>query len=229
MLEPVMTGKLLRTMTMKLSIDLIMTLLFVALLAFRITGDASHEWLGIALCVLFIVHGLINWRWFRNIFNGRYRLRRALNAIINLSLLLAMLILAVCGLTNSRHVLGFLQLPGGMEFRQIHSLMAYWGLVLIGIHTGMHWTTVINAVRKMVGIRGENRFRKAVLRILATVLAGFGMWASYDRNMGSKLFRGFSFDFWDPSRPAILFFVSNLAILILYIGMTHFSMKFGRR
>jgi hypothetical protein len=47
--------------------------------------------------------------------------------------------------------------------------------------------------------------------------------------MGSKLFRGFSFDFWDPSRPAVLFFISNLAILSVYIGVTHFAMKWVRR
>jgi hypothetical protein len=139
-----------------------------------------------------------------------------------------MLVLVVCGLANSRHALGFLQLPGDMEFRQIHSLTAYWGLVLIGVHAGMHWTAVINAVRKMAGIGGESRVRKAALRILAAWVAGFGAWASYDRDMGSKLFRGFSFDFWDPSRPAVLFFVSNLAILSLYTGVTHFCMKFRR-
>jgi cytochrome b561 len=221
-------GRLPRTMAIKLSIDLVMTLLFIASLAFRITGDAPHEWLGVALCALFVVHGLINWRWFRNVFSGRYRFRRTLNTVINLSLLLAMLVLAVCGMANSRHVLGFLQLSGGMEFRQIHSFTAYWGLVLIGIHAGTHWTTVINAARKMAGIKGESRFRKTLLRILAAVTLVCGVWASYDRDMGSKLFRGFSFDFWDPSRPIVLFFVSNLAILGFYIGMTHFCMKFGR-
>jgi cytochrome b561 len=222
-------GRLPQTMAIKLSIDLVMTLFFIASLAFRITGDTLHEWLGIALCALFVVHGLINWRWFRNVLRGRYRFRRTLNTAINLSLLLAMLLLAVCGMANSRHALGFLQLPGSMEFRRIHSFTAYWGLALIGIHAGMHWTTVINAARKMAGMSGESRFRKTLLRILAAVILGFGVWASYDRDMGSKLFRGFSFDFWDPSRPAALFFVSNLAILGLYAGVTHFCMKLGRR
>jgi phosphatidylglycerophosphate synthase len=216
-------------MAIKLSIDLVMTLFFIASLAFRLTGDASHEWIGLALCVLFIVHGFLKWRWFRNVFKGRYGFRRTLNAAVNLSLLLAMLLLTGCGLANSRHVLGFLQLPGGMEFRQIHSVTAYWGLALIGIHAGLHWTTVINAARKMAGMNGESRFRKTALRILAVLSMSFGVWASYDRDMGSKLFRGVSFDFWDPSRPAILFFISHLAILSVYIGVTHFAMEWVQR
>jgi hypothetical protein len=81
----------------------------------------------------------------------------------------------------------------------------------------------------MAGVSDESRFRKTALRIAAFLIAGFGVWASYDRDMGSKLFRGFSFDFWDPSRPAVLFFASNLAILGLYIAVTHYCMKFGRR
>jgi hypothetical protein len=69
-----MRGKLPRAMTIKLTIDLVMTLLFVASLAFRLTGDAPHEWIGLALCALFIVHGLLSRRWFRNVFKGRYPL-----------------------------------------------------------------------------------------------------------------------------------------------------------
>ncbi|MDR2452372.1 MAG: DUF4405 domain-containing protein [Candidatus Accumulibacter sp.] len=223
-----MTGKYPRATAIKLSIDLVMPLLFVATLAFRITGNAPHEWIGVALCALFVVHGLLNRRWFRNVFKGRYGFRRTLNTVINSSLLLAMLLLAGCGMANSRQVFGFLHLPGSMEFRQIHSIAAYWGLALIGIHAGMHWTVVLHAARKMTGIRGESRFRKTALRVLAVLSMSLGVWASYDRDMGSKLFRGFSFDFWDPSRPVVLFFISNLAILSLYIGVTHFCMRLGR-
>ena len=224
-----MVGTLPETMTIRLGLDLLMTLLFVASLAFRITGDAPHEWIGMALCVLFVTHCIINRRWFRNLFNGRYGMRRILNTSVNLGLLAAMLILCVCGIANSDHVFGFLHFTGGMEFRQIHSLMAYWGWVLIGVHAGMHWPVVINAARKLAGIRGENKPRKAVLRLLAASFAGFGVWASFDRDMGSKLFLGYSFDFWDPGRPVILFFASNLAILGTYTCLSHLAFKFRRK
>jgi hypothetical protein len=75
----------------------------------------------------------------------------------------------------------------------------------------------------------KGKMPETTLRVLAVLSMSFGVWASYDRDMGSKLFRGFSFDFWDPSRPAVLFFISNLAILSVYIGVTHFAMKWVQR
>lgn len=222
-------GELPKAMPIKLGLDLVMTLLFVTSLAFRITGSAPHEWIGMVLCVLFVTHCIINRRWFGNLFSGRYGMRRALNTSINLGLLAVMLILCLCGIANSDHVFGFLHFTGGMKFRQIHSLMAYWGLVLIGIHAGIHWRVVINTTRKLAGISGENKLRTAVLRLSAVTLVVFGVWASFDRDMGSKLFLGFSFDFWDPSRPIVLFFVSDLAILGIYACLTHLAFKFRRK
>jgi hypothetical protein len=43
--------------------------------------------------------------------------------------------------------------------------------------------------------------------------------------MGSKLFLGYSFDYWNPERPMILFFTSNLAIMGVYIFVTHYALK----
>jgi hypothetical protein len=43
--------------------------------------------------------------------------------------------------------------------------------------------------------------------------------------MGAKLFLGYSFDFWNPDRPAVFFFTSNLAIMGAYVCAAHYSLK----
>jgi hypothetical protein len=66
---------------------------------------------------------------------------------------------------------------------------------------------------------------RAAPRAIAVVIAVYGLYASFDRDMGSKLFLGYSFDYWDLERPAILFFAGNLAIMGLYVFVTHYALK----
>jgi hypothetical protein len=194
-------------------------------LSYRITGDTSHEWIGVSLSVLFITHNIFNYRWYRQMFKGRYDFKRGLNTAVNLLLLTAMSILIITGLLHSRTVLAFLHLPGGMGVRQIHTTAAYWGLLLIAVHLGLHWEIIINAMRKMTGITKVNSGRTIIMRSVAVLVVAIGVWGSFDRDMFSKLFQGFSFDYWDPERPAVLFFIFNFSILGIYVSLTYYGLK----
>lgn len=210
--------------TTKLWLPLAMTLLYVAALGCRLTGAMSHEWIGLAFCVLCVLHMAVNRRWFKNIPKGRYGLRRQGNTVLNILLPITMTALCVTGILGSRHVFGFLGFNGGMDIRQLHTFAAYWGLVLLGIHTGLQWAKVLAGVRNTPGL-AKLLAMKGVKTGLLLLLVGYGVWASFDRAMGSKLFLGFSFDFWDSARPEILFYTHNLAILALYAVAAHYALK----
>jgi hypothetical protein len=216
-------------MTVKLAprliIDFVMMVLILFALSYRIIGDVSHEWIGVSVFVLFVVHTIINYRWYKQIFKGGYDFRRGLNTAVNLLLLAAMSLLIITGLLHSRTVLAFLHLPGGMVIRLIHTTAAYWSLLLIAIHLGLHWEIIINAMRKMTGITKANLGRTIIMRSAAVLIVGLGVWGSFDRDMFSKLFLGFSFDYWDPERPAVLFFVFNFSILGIYVFLTYYGLK----
>jgi hypothetical protein len=137
--------------------------------------------------------------------------------------------LIITGLLHSRIVLAFLRLPGDMMLRQIHTTAAHWCLPLIGAHLGLNWRIILNASRKMAKVDGENRIRKIVMRVSALAVFAFGVWSSFDRNMFSKLFRGFSFDYWPEERPAILFFAVNLSIMGLYVFVTYYALALLER
>jgi hypothetical protein len=77
----------------------------------------------------------------------------------------------------------------------------------------------------MTKTNGDNRARKIIMRVLAFALAVFGVWSSFDRDMFSKLFRGFSFDYWPEERPAILFFAVNLSIMAVYSFVAYYALK----
>lgn len=213
----------------RIIIDLAMTLLLLCAYAYRITGDAAHEWIGICVFVLFIAHNVINRKWYKTIFKGKYTLRRAVMTGCNAALVFTFAVVLITGLLQSRAVLAFLHLSGGMLLRSIHTTAAYWGLPEIGVHLGLHWGIFVKGARKMSGVSGENRACATAAKITAFLFAAVGVWASFDRDMFAKLFLGFSFDYWDESRPAILFFAAMLSIMALYVFVTYYTLKRAER
>ena len=48
---------------LRMSVDVLMTVLFLVLMAYHVTGNRLHEWLGILLYVLFLLHHVLNSAW----------------------------------------------------------------------------------------------------------------------------------------------------------------------
>jgi hypothetical protein len=211
------SGAMNKKLAARLMLDFAFIVLLLCALAYRITGDAAHEWVGVSVCGVCIAHNALNWKWYTNIFGGTYNMRRGVMTVVNLLLAFAMITLIITGLLHSRTALAFLNLPGGMILRLAHTTAAYWCLPLVGVHIGLHWGMILNAFRKILKINGENRTRKMIARIGGIAVAVFGVWSSFDRDMFSKLFLGFSFDYWPEERPAVLFFAVNLSIVGLYV------------
>ncbi|MDR1073333.1 MAG: hypothetical protein LBL45_06625 [Treponema sp.] len=47
--------------------------------------------------------------------------------------------------------------------------------------------------------------------------------------MFSKLFIGFSFDYWPEERPAVLFFAVNLSIMAAHVFVAHYALALLER
>ncbi|MDM8156328.1 hypothetical protein QUV96_01595 [Amedibacillus dolichus] len=89
-------------------VDVAMTVLL--LMARQLIGDRAHEWLGAGMFVLWILHHLLNLRWWTHLTKGRYSLVRTLSLLINLALFAAMLTTMVSGIILSREVFAFLNI-----------------------------------------------------------------------------------------------------------------------
>ena len=103
----------------KLIIDIAMYLIFVALMQEHL-WDGLHEWLGIALFTLFIVHTILNFRWYQSLFKGKYTPTRTTSAVINIALFAAMLCCMVSSVLVSGKVFAFLNLGGARIGRTLH-------------------------------------------------------------------------------------------------------------
>ncbi len=58
--------------TVKRITDAVLTVLLLFIMAFQVTGDTLHEWLGISMTVIVIVHHILNYKWYKALFKGRY-------------------------------------------------------------------------------------------------------------------------------------------------------------
>ena len=71
-------------------VDAAMTVLLLLLMAYQVTGEALHEWIGMGMTVLVIAHQILNRRWYGALLKGKYNAYRVLTTVINILLLLSL-------------------------------------------------------------------------------------------------------------------------------------------
>lgn len=213
-------------MKLKRMIDLCMTVLLLLLMAFQITGQQFHEWIGAGMLVLFLAHNILNYRWYKNLLQGKYSLVRVLQSVINFAVLISMLCLAYSGIVMSNYVFGFVSIKGGMALaRQMHMAASYWGFVLMSVHLGFHWSIVLGITKKVTGNRKMSKGIFLLLRIIAFAIAGYGVVCFYKANIVSYLFLKNQFAFFDYEKPAISVFSEYLAMMGLWVFAGYYMMK----
>ena len=135
-------------------VDLLMTVVLVLLMAYFLTDQEIHEWLGAGMLVLFIVHHILNRKWLQALNRGKYTPFRILQTALVLLALLCMLGSMLSGIWMSRYVFDFLPTQGHMGLaRTAHLLCAYWGFLLLSAHLGLHWGIMLGAARRAAGNR----------------------------------------------------------------------------
>lgn len=204
----------------RIALDAAMAVAIISALAFRITGERLHEWLGLAACALIALHILANARWYLVFFKGKYGASRLLNAAVNSLLLCSFIMAAATGVFQSKFAMPFMGISETMQLRQIHSTSAYWMMFLGAMHLGIKWKTV-SKYAAPAGCRA-----RAIFRIFLVAMALCGIYSWIDRGMFDKLFMGYSFDYWDDERPPALFFCESASIILLVACAANLSTAF---
>jgi hypothetical protein len=203
-----------------------MALCILFSLAYRITGDEAHEWIGFSVFGLFVIHNFIHWSWYQRIFKGKYGFRRTLNTSVNILLLATWAMLIICGLLHSRTIFSFMHFSGGMFLRQAHTFAAYWGLLLVSLHIGLHGETILHVIAQALKDVGIARLPAIITRCIVVLIFIYGLDSFFERDMPAKLFLGYSFDFWDENKNQAIFFIENASIMAVYIFIAHYFAKF---
>ncbi len=139
----------------KLVIDVLIFCAFLIAMDPHSSGIAVHEWLATSLIAVLIVHLLLSWDWITQItrrFLGKINSQSRLNYILNWLLFIDGAVIMLSGFMISEALLPFLGigLPRNFAWRSLHDLSANLFLILLGLHTALHWKWVVDAFKRYV-------------------------------------------------------------------------------
>ena len=183
-------------------------------MCYSIVGETAHEVIGIAMFGLFILHHILNFGWIKSLFKGKYDLRRIVNTAVNALVFLCMIGLMYSGIVISKHVFTFVNIGGAMFARTVHMLCAYWGLVLMSVHLGMHISQMVARMKL------KNNGLIWSLRIISGMVGAVGIYEFISLKFTDYLFGKVQFAFIDTNASAVLTALQYLSVMVLfaYIG-----------
>lgn len=207
----------------KIGIDVSMTVLLLELMSYALIGEAVHEWLGMGMVFLLVLHHVLNAGWIKNIFRGKYVPQRVLRTVV-----MALVTLTMCGsmvsrVVLSRHALAFLPISGGLSWaRSVHLLSAYWGFPFMSLHLGLHWGTLLKTVLRN---SPPSQLAAWTAKICGILWALYGLYAFFKRGLLGYMLLENQFVFLDYSEPLALFFFDYFAILGSFVWAGYYLAK----
>lgn len=209
----------------KIGADFLMTALLLALMAYQVVGDTLHEWFGAAMLILFIVHNILNIKWYGALFKGKYKPLRIFVTVLNFAVLAALLMLGWSGIVMSRHVFKFLNITSGMAVaRRMHLCVSYWGFVLMSLHLGAHWGVILAKFPK-----AKKSALMWIFRIISAAVSVYGAVVFVKSNIVSYMLLKTEFAFLDFEKSAVLVFAEYIAMMILWAVIGYYLAKILRK
>jgi len=143
-----------RTKT-KLVLDVLIFIAFLIAMEPRSSGIPIHEWLAISILAVLVVHLLLSWDWIAQTtrrFLGKLNTQTRLNYLLNWSLFIDVMLLMLSGLVISEVVMPTLGigLPRNFAWRGLHEFSANLFIILLGLHTALHWSWVADTFKRYV-------------------------------------------------------------------------------
>lgn len=210
--------------SLRLFLDLVAVSLLLIALAYDWLGNMAHEVIGTVMFLLLVSHNIFNRRWYGTVVQKTRVPRTILTRSINLSLLATMMALLVTSVLISQNVFAFLPLSSTFTARQIHMSVGYLALIVAAIHLGLHWKVLTGFLCSKLGIGQVSRLTATIVRGLATIMAGYGVYSLFALNVGAKLLMQPTMEFWDFQERPAGFFGHLLAIICLFASLAKWAL-----
>lgn len=207
---------------LRLGLDFLAVGLFMAAMAYWWMDNRSHELIGTGMFALLLLHNIFNRRWYAGIPRTRRQAKPLVTVWLNLTLLVTMVTLLTTSVLISQSLFGFLAI-GAPDARDIHILAAYWALVIVSIHLGLHWSIVMHVARNFLRFRRPRIERTVLLRLMTAAIAVCGVYSSVELDIGSRLLLIPTMQFWDFNEDTAGFFLRIGSIAGLYVAVGHYG------
>lgn len=205
----------------RIILDVSMTVLFLLQMAYHLIGNSFHEWIGIVLFVLVMIHNILNWKWYTGLRKGKYIPARLFHTVLNLLLLISCLCLMFSAVLLSPTLSAPLQLQATMLGREMHIIFTTWSFVLMSAHVGLHWDMVVGAIKKRIVKR--QRFLWNVARVVVLFVSIYGLYAFISRGLTQRMFLQVKYVFFDYEESFVLFMGDHIAMLCLFACIAYWG------
>lgn len=139
----------------KLWMDIFIFISFLVVMEPHLSDLPVHEWLGLALTFVMMVHLLLSWDWIVQITRRFFKTvgaQNRINYILNWVFLLDGVVIMVSGIMISRVAIPALglDLVLGPGWYKLHDLSTNVALLLLGLHTALHWSWIVSTINRYV-------------------------------------------------------------------------------
>ncbi len=195
----------------KLIIDAAMTVFLLCLMAYQVTGEALHEWIGIGMTAILIVHHVLNIKWYSALFKGKYNAYRIIITAVNTLLLASILLTALGGMSMSNTAVPFMYGIINMIFaRKTHLALSFLSFILMGFHLGLHLPAMTAKIK-------PNKTARIILTVIFTALAGLGFFLFFKNGIPGYITFRTHFALFDYDKAPVLVFLENLAVMFFFV------------
>lgn len=198
----------------KISVDILMYVLFLLLMGQHLASGTLHEWLGVGLFVCFLAHNILNYRWYKALFKGKYPPHRIIQTAINFLLMLSFIGCMLSALMISGVVFQDMRIPGMMMFgRKLHMASTAWCFVFMSMHLGLHIRTPKQKAVKIAFYTGMSA---------ASV---YGICHFIIRRFYEELFLLTEFKWFDYDKTLMIYLFETLCISLAFVTLAHLIKK----
>ena len=145
-------------------IDIVLIILFLCELGGFFFPSNFHIIIGTIFLILILVHNILNFNFYKNIFKGKYTFTRALNTICILLFAISLIIIAFSGITMASNISFENSIFADLNWRSIHLNASIISVILFAIH-------VIYYAKRY--IKGKSFYAISVIAIISALASIF--------------------------------------------------------
>ncbi len=121
----------------RLVIDVLMIIGMFFSMNFHFFGVGTHKMIGLATFLFFIIHNILNRKWYKTLFSGKYKMIRIVHTFTNIVTIVAMFGIIVSGVILSKEMANGVvdEMTIG---RILHLVSSYVECIGIALHIGFH-------------------------------------------------------------------------------------------
>lgn len=158
--------------------DIVLAILFGLLFTPEVTSLAFHEIAGLVWGAAIIGHLCINKDWVigisKKIFAKTLKGKTKFSSFLILVLFIDMVIIMISGLFLSKVVFPEVRYSIGINWKALHIVSSLFGLVIVGIHIGMHWNWIKQMGRHFPNLATLFTFQRPSRKVVSRIVLAIG-------------------------------------------------------